>query len=223
MFTATLSQLVTMVRAEAGYALSVAQGLNTVETLKHIIRRTEIELWEAFPWDLLTIRAELPTPVGVYLFDFPADMNYDQVRQVYWTSGDKFGDPLSPHICEEHIIVGGANSTKGSPQEWQLQGDQLRVWPTPSVPGTLRLKGQKYLNELVDEADTCTLDATMISLFAAAEVLERAGAKDAQGKMQKAQRHLAKLRGNQNKVKVSTFGAGRPAHRGPGHTYIRNV
>lgn len=227
MAVATLAQLITAVRAEAGHALTATQGLNAVETLKYLITRTEYELWTAFQWPTLTIREDIPIQKGQYVYTYPADMGFDQIRQVYWAHANSsewrtvdFGIP------EDCIAVGGGNSTQGSDaQLWDVEDDvSFRIWPTPNATGFIRLKGMYPLNPMVDDTDYCTLDPTLITLFVSAELLTRAKAMDAQSKDQKAQRHLKELLGNKisAKNKVSTLGATRRHNNGlrPGIDYI---
>jgi len=93
-----------------------------------------------------------------------------------------------------------------------------------SSGGWLRFKGNRELDQFVSNTDQSTLDATCIILFAASELLARSKAEDAANKLQKAQRHLLKLLGNQvsAKNKVSLYGSGAP-NLGPTmrHTDIR--
>jgi len=42
--TDTLANIVRAVRAEAGHSLSTVQGTNTIDTLKYLIQRTQVEL-----------------------------------------------------------------------------------------------------------------------------------------------------------------------------------
>ncbi len=221
MATKTLSALITAVRAEAGHALTVSQGINTVETLKHLIRRTEVELWVSFQWPKLKIRSQLDTVVGQYKYEYPDDMGYDQVREVWWSyDNGTHWRPVEYGIPEDCIRGDGTNSRSGGVQLWEDgQDDTLfRVWPTPDRPGFIRFVGMRRLNEMVDDTDYCTLDPTLIILFVSAELLSRAKAEDAAGKLQKAQRHLQKLLGNQvsAKHKVSTFGSSRGSYSAAG-------
>lgn len=214
MAVATLSQLVTGVRAEAGHALTATQGLNGVETLKHLIQRTEYELWTAFQWPTLEIFEDLDAQVGQYIYDYPPEMGYDQIRQVLWSPVGSASWQLIeygiPHQC---ILPGGGNSTTGpTAQYWKTQGDtQFRIWPTPSSEGVIRLVGMVPLNPLIEDDDLCTLDPVLITLFVSSELLTRAKATDASAKEQKAQRHLKELLGNKISAKnrVSTMGATR--------------
>lgn len=215
MATETLSALVREVRAEAGHALSVSQGLNTVETLKHLIRRTEKELWVSFDWPTLVIRRDIDVAVNQVLYSYPSDMAFDQIRHVYWGSKTNTSwHEVEYGIPEDGIVLDGTTGT--TIQFWDTYDGMIRFWPIPSMEGVVRLKGMKPLNALVNDDDYCTLDPTLLTLLVSAELLTRAKAEDAQAKTQKAQRHLQKLLANKTsrKAKVSTFGASRhPSNR----------
>ena len=224
MATATLSILVRNVRAEAGHSLSVSQGLNAIDTLKYLIARKEYELWTAFDWPDLVARWDLKIMPGQVEYQYPAGMQFDQIRHAYWTieNGHNWAD-VDYEIPEDAILPYGESSktqTGGAILAWETyyntdaEDERIRIWPTPTVEGTLRLKGLRPLNCLVSDDDCCTLDATLIAMFTAAELLARAKADDAPMREKNAQRHLQKLLKNKvsTKQKVSTFGAVRGAN-----------
>jgi hypothetical protein len=211
--TAIMRDMVADLRAEAGHSLAVSQGTNVVDTLEYYLRRTQEELWVAFAWPELILRADVSLAPGQYLYPFPATMDFEQIRESWFAvSGAVRWNPIDYGIEEDAIMPGsGANSTSGTPCAWDLEnGTTFRVWPTPTGASTIRFKGNKKLNPFIAETDNCTLDATVIILFAAAELLARAKAEDAPSKQQKAQRHLTKLLGAKisQKRKVSTLGGG---------------
>ncbi len=218
--TATLAQIVTMVRAEAGHSLSTAQGTNTIDTIKALIARVQVELWTAYQWPTLKIRADTPTQQGSYLYNFPSGFSYEQVREVWTAQSHSYAwTPVAFGINESCIAPGGINSQNGDPvQLWDVDGDDsFRIWPTPSTGNYfVRMIGMKVYTPLVADADMSTLDATAISLFVAAELLARAKAEDASMKLQKAQKYALALLGNSISAKrrVSTLGSGAPSTRG---------
>jgi len=217
MLTDTLANLVEMVRAEAGHALSPAQGLNTEQTIKKTIIRVERELWTAFEWPTLMVREQLPVQRHQYRIAYGSSLKYDQVRQAWWSDGNRF-HPMEYSIPEQGIKPDGTNTWESTTvTHWEDDGadDTLfRIYPTPSQDGYIRFKGMKPLKPLVDNDDVCTLDSVAIATRTAAEMLTRAKSQDAELKMQGFQRHIQKLLANavSNKHKVSTFGSSR-------HTY----
>lgn len=223
--TQTLQEMVSNLRAEAGHSTAVSQGLNTEAALKYLLKRTQEELWTAFVWPELTLRDDRPLSPGAYEYDYGANLKFDMIREA-WAGrpGSNAWTPVSYGISEDLLIAGsGLNSSTSDPvQAWEASGVKFRVWPTPQTSGWLRFKGNRELQPLIANGDFSTLDATVILLFAASELLARAKAEDAANKLQKAQRHLTKLLGNQvsAKNKISTYGTGPGAFRGNGHTVI---
>jgi hypothetical protein len=224
MHTEQLQVLVNNLRAEVGHSLSVAQGVNQVSTLKYLIARTQEELWTAFAWPDLAMRVDMAMVAGQYGYPLPTVpvvVSFDMIRSVWVSMATAASwSLLSYGIPEDYILPGtvsapGANNRRADPVEyWESAGgDTFRVWPTPDTGNCrIRFKYQQALAPLVADTDVCTIDATAIVMFAAAEVLARAKAEDADTKQQKAQRHLTKLLGNKvtSKQKVSSLGGGAP-------------
>jgi hypothetical protein len=218
--TDTLANIVRAIRAEAGHSLSTTQGVNTVDTLKYIAQRTQLALWTAYQWPTLKIRSDVATTGGQYLYAFATGFSFEQVREA-WTSISTGYDwrPVTFGITEDMIAPGGGNSQSGdNVQYWDVEGDtQFRIWPTPVTPNyTVRFKGMRPLGVFLNDSDMSTLDATAITLMAAAELLARAKAEDAPMKLDKAQKYVLSLLGNSISVKrrVSTLASGPPL-RGP--------
>lgn len=223
--TQTLQEMVSNLRAEAGHSLSIAQGINTEQTLKYLLKRTQEELWTAFIWPELTVRDDRPLLAGQYDYDYGVNLKFDAIREAWAAQpGSATWTPVTYGIGEELLAAGsGLNSTASDPvQAWEANGSKFRVWPTPVSGGWLRFKGNRELQPLVANSDSCTLDATVIILFTASELLARSKSEDAANKLQKAQRHLTKLQGNQvsAKNKISTYGAWSPGGYGVGNTVI---
>jgi hypothetical protein len=213
--TQTLQEMVSNLRAEAGHSLAVAQGVNAEATLKYILKRTQEELWTAFVWPELMLRDDRALAAGTYLYNYSTELKFDAIREAWSASAStQQWLPVGYGITEDRLQAGSAlNSTSSDPvQWWESAGSQFRVWPTPVSAAWLRFKGNRELQPLVSNSDSCTLDATVIILFAASELLARSKAEDAANKLQKAQRHLSKLLGNQvsAKNKVATYGTMSP-------------
>lgn len=223
MKTEQLQVMVKNLRAECGHSLTVTTGNNQEETLKYLLGRTQEELWTAFIWPELKYRAGTVLSSGQYLYPFVAAMPYDCIREA-WTSAAGTATtpnwtPITYGITDENLILAdNSNSQRADPvQYWDIDSPtQYRLWPTPNTAAYLRFIGQKALGVFAANTDVSTLDSTVIVLFAAADLLARAKAEDADIKMQKAQRHLTKLLGNKVNArnKVSTLGGGSPNRRG---------
>jgi hypothetical protein len=212
MQTDTLLNCVYNLRAESGHSLSTAQGQNVVDTLKYLLKRTQIELWTAYQWPTLMQSGDVQTAAGQYLYAYPAGFDFEMIRKSYAAQSNSTNWSDFPYGLDEHLIMpGGANSQSGDgPQTWRPELNQFRIWPTPiSSNWWMRFRGMKPLNAFIADSDTTTLDAMAIVLFAATEVLTRSKAADAPAKLKKAQNHLTVILGNtvSAKRRVSTLGA----------------
>ena len=222
MRTQTLQEMVSNLRAEAGHSLAVAQGTNTVQTLQYLLKRTQEELWTAFVWPEMVKRDDIALTPGLYKYSYSTNLKFDAIREAYSaTSSSSRWSAVGYGIPEECRVPGtGVNTSSSDPVcYWESDGDDsFRVYPTPQTGGWLRFKGNSELKTFLADSDKSTLDATVIILFCAAELLARAKAEDAANKLQKAQRHLTKLLGNQvsAKNKVSTMGSQAPGSYRPG-------
>jgi hypothetical protein len=207
----TLSNMVRNLRSEIGSSLSIAQGQNQLTTLQYYLQRTQIELWTAFTWPDLKIRVNISTAAGQYVYPYTVDMGFDQIRQAWWAQANSSEWSEVGFGLNESMLKGdNTNSTSGDPvQFWDVEDtSHFRVWPTPASVGYVRFVGNKALAPFLLDTDSSTLDSTMITMFAGAELLARAKAQDAPAKLQKAQRHLLKTLGNKvsAKQKVSVLG-----------------
>lgn len=212
--TQTLQEMVSNLRAEAGHSLAVAQGTNTEATLKYLLKRTQEELWAAFTWPELMIRDDQLLTPNIRTYNYSVNLKFDAIREAWAARPNSAAWTEVGYGIGEELLNAGtlANSTASDPvQFWEANGDQFNIWPTPVATGnTLRFKGNRELQPFTGNSDRSTLDATVILLFTASELLARSKAEDAANKLQKAQRHLTKLLGNQvsAKNKMSTFGTG---------------
>jgi len=212
MQTDTLANCVYALRAEAGHSLSSAQGQNVVDVLKYLLKRSQIELWNAYQWPTLMQSGDTQMAAGQYLYAYPAGFDFEAIRQSYTApASSSQWLPLTYGIDETYIMPGGANSQSGDgPQLWRPELDKFRVWPTPvSANNWTRFRGMKPLNPFIADTDVSTLDAMTIVLFIAAELLARSKAEDAANKLKKAQTHLLAVLGNtvSAKRRVSTLGS----------------
>jgi hypothetical protein len=197
--TDTLANIVRAVRAEAGHSLSTVQGTNTIDTIKYLVQRTQVELWTAYQWPTLKSRIDFPTAIGQYLYVFPTGSSFEQVREVWASQTTSVSwTPVAYGVTENMISpLGGPSQKGGIPQFWSAAEDQFLVWPTPDSGGyTVRLIVQKLLYPFLADGDMSTIDATAITLFTSAELLARAKAEDASVKLQKAQKYVLALLGN---------------------------
>jgi len=71
---------------------------------------------------------------------------------------------------------------------------RIEVWPMNSTAQTIRLTGQRELNDLVVDTDTADLDDELLTLSVAIDILSRSRKADAEIKLQMASRRLQQIR-----------------------------
>lgn len=203
-----LSELRRLLRAEVGQSLNPAQGVNAQGEYDLALARQQQELWEAYEWPHLGYHVDLPLSSGQTLYDYSPEMSFEAINSAYVLVNGRY-EKVRYGIKPEHDntyttrswpVVRWANAVKITTGKVVPAG-QFRVLPEPSQNGTLRFYGQAKCNALVADADICVLDSTLITLFAAAEILAARKAEHAPVKLQKAQQYLRRLLANQGSDK----------------------
>jgi len=208
----TLQEIVRMVREEAGHSVNASLGQNTVDAIKHKIRRQQDVLWEEHPWPHLEVERDLTLSAGQRYYNFPADLSPShRVEEVSVRHAGEWR-PVDYGITVAHYnSVDPDDGERRDPVlAWELyEGDQLEVWPTPDAGGDiLRLRGTRKLSPLIADGDRADLDDRLLSLFVAAELTAKQRQEDSQVMLSQAQRLLAKLKGNTPRCRVFTRGGG---------------
>lgn len=221
-----LSEMLSNLRAEIGDSMNVAHGVNQREMLVYTLQRVQTELWTMHDWPALQIDRDTALAAGVRFYSYHPDLDFETINAVWVRNSTVFapvGYGVGPDEFNQHDSTSG---DRGWPvRKWQHHADtnQMEVWPVPDQAGTLRVRGRQKLRPLVADSDTCTLDSTVIVLFAAAEILGRRKADDAQLKLSKAQALLVRLKARQGANKQAPFviGGGEPVRPPrPGIDYI---
>lgn len=203
-----LSELRRLLRAEVGQSLNPAQGVNAQGQYDLTLARQQQELWEAYDWPHLAYHKDVPVSSGQAVYDYPSDMNFDSINSIWVLSSNTYDKLLygtdtnafNAHNTPGWPVVRWGNAVKITNGKVVPAG-QFQLLPTPSQNGTIRIVGQAPCNPLVDETDICVLDSTLITMFAAAEILAAQKAENASLKLQKAQQYLRRLLANQSSDK----------------------
>jgi hypothetical protein len=219
----TLNSLIDQLRAEAGYSLSVSLGAANRDVLINLLQRTQRRLWEDFSWPFLRIKSDIAASASLRYYNLPSNMDVDRIERVEFKDGGYWAPleyGIGPHQLAEHD---SDESETGWPvRNWEIYSDtQFESWPIPNTNGTasslegyFRLIGIRNLSTFVNSSDLADLDDHLLVLFAAAEILARNKAGDAEAKFQQAQAHYARIKARVSKSNTFTIGAA-PASHGP--------
>jgi len=204
MRTKTLDEMVSMLRAECGESTNASMGINTVEGLYQLIRRTQEGLYDEFDWPQLIVdtdEALLPLEKIYTMNDAIDPMRIFKV----WVKDSGTWVEMEYGITPIDYNESDAEDDEAEtvPMKWQFRPDnQFEVWPMPSIAGTMRFRHVKTLSPMLAGSDRSTLDANLIVLFCAAERLAAKKDQSAPIKLQMAQRKLASLRNLSTQKKV---------------------
>jgi len=222
----TLEDILNLMRAEARLSLSPAMNTQVAESHKLLLAREQRRLWEDYAWPHLRVNYLLPLAAGQYEYSLPANtytgplytLNIDRVEQVSVRDAGEWV-PLHPEISEANYSY---HETELDERSWPVRNwkatdqDQIEVWPIPDTNGTaatlegyLRITGIRDLQPFIADADRADIDDNLIALYVSGGVLAATGAKDAQLKLEAANKLFTKLKGKQTKTtSFRLFGTG---------------
>jgi len=210
-----LSELRYELMAETRQSLNPAQTTSSTPFYNYALNRTQREQWNLILWPHLVLYEDLPMVAGQRYYDYPASLPFDSITEIWWPQGVNWV-PLTYGITPDiYATMGGELVQQWPPRRWrnvpQYDPDtqmtdpasQFEVWPIPppNQPFSLRLQGQAPLNVLSVDTDVCVLDATLLVLFAAAEILADQKNEGAALKLQKAQQYQRRLIANCGAIK----------------------
>jgi len=223
-----LLDLIYQFRAECRQSTQVAVGADSLPHVKQLLRRTQAMLYEdsGNDWAFLRMYPSIPIVAGDRYYDAPADLNIDRIEEVR-VLVDGLPIPVTRGIgFEQYAAQNPDLDIRSSPVlRWDLRWTgtetQIEVWPKPLENGSsLMFKCLRPLRALIDDADVADLDDTLITLFASAEELAAQKSKDAELKLQLAQKHLISVRANaQSGASTIQLGLG-GGNSHPGRTQV---
>lgn len=197
-------QLITQFRAEARQSTQLSVGTDSLEHVKQLIRRNQEMLYvdPANDWAFLRVYAAIPLAAGDRYYDAPALLNIDRIEEVN-VIVDSRPVPVTRGISfpEYAIFDSDADVRSSRALKWDLRWTgsktQIEIWPIPS-DNTQKLwfRCLRPLRPLINLEDVADLDDILITLTSAAEELAAQKAKDAELKLQMAQRHKLALNAN---------------------------
>jgi hypothetical protein len=224
-----LGTLVTNLRMEIGHSTNAATGINLRDQLVYIINRTEEELALEFSWPQLRVDRDVLISLGARYYAYPSDLPFEMIERAWLIYNTLYAE-IEYGIGPEQFALFNSNVgfTSWPVQRWMHNYDTntYELWPVPnqapaatptSQAALIRFRGTRMPTPMVNDSDNCTLDATAILLFAAAEYLARAKAEEASSRLDKAKNYLRQARARQssNKQRPFVMGGGHGANFGP--------
>lgn len=205
----TLEQLIYNLRAEVGMSTNPAVSRSTRARFITVLNRVQRRLYADFEWPFLNIHRDVQMQAGSRYYDFPADIDMDRATRFESKWGGTW-QRVGHKITNQNLNEYDSDADVRSDPVWRwdyyladnTETPQFEVWPVPATDGIaatlenyVRVYGTQKLEEMVDDADTCLLDADLIVLYAAAEILSKMRSADAAAKLENANSLYTKLKG----------------------------
>lgn len=223
----TLESILNSTRAEARLSLLPANNNQVRDSHVILIQREQERLWEDYNWPHLRERHLMPLQAGQRYYETPTTAGYtiqmDRIELIEIRDGSIWR-PLDTQISGEYLSTYDSDLDERSwpARAWQATADDdIEIWPIPdqngdaaTLDGYLRITGIRDLQAFTTDNHRADLDDRLISLYVAGGILAASGAKDAQLKLEAANKLYTKLKGKQTKSSsFNMFSTTRPAPR----------
>jgi hypothetical protein len=207
---ATLLEIVKDIRLEIGASPSMTQGISMLPSIEYLARRNQEIIYNMFNWPHLIIEADETLVPGQRYYSFNERLNRDRIigALVKWSNS------FTPVKYGFNSTIYNASMPEGTYRAdpallWRFwEGDQYEVWPAPANYQTMRWRFVRNLNPFLAPDDVSDVDATLIVLFTAAELLTKMKSPEAQSKNAFAQAHFAKIKSQMQRTQTFVFGGG---------------
>ena len=220
----TLATLREEVMIEARLSTQGGHATYTVARLNQFINRTERFLYDEHEWPLEHLEETVTVAADARYTTLPSTIPFTQVETVDVLYGDQYL-PVKYGIGARERSIYDADERAEPITRWEIQQDnptQFEVWPIGQTAQTLLFQGRPAIGAMVNESDTCALDADVIVARVAARILGKDNQADAQLLLQEAEQRVQTLMKKQGASKRDNPNMGRrrrPMLR-PGIDYI---
>ena len=210
---AQLSELIDRVRIEASLALGATFGTSQRLHIIGLLNRVQRDLARNRDWDELNTHVVVPTVIGTYTYSIPNTMNFEGMATLRARDGTSLTKMTLGFGPEEFAAIDPATTNDWPIRKWRLSPlsvSDFEVWPNPSLVGSIDIEGQKKPALLVDDDDLCTLDADVLVLRVAGQLLAKSSPREADLKFANADRAILSLMARQGATKGEniTLGGG---------------
>ena len=210
---AQLSELIQRVRIEAKLALGATFGIANRLHIIGLLNRIQRDLAANRDWDELNTHIVVPTVAGTDTYSIPNAMNFEGMEQLYAREGETLTKMVLGFGPREFAVMDPTAENSWPITRWRLSPlsvSDFEVWPNPSLVGFIDIEGQKKPALMVDDSDFCTLDADVLVLRVAGQLLAKSSPREADLKFANADRAILSLGARQGATKGEdiTLGGG---------------
>lgn len=170
------STIIEEVKLEAGESTDSGIATTRDPRIKQIINREYRWMAQQWRWPLRHDEQEVTLVASTATYNFPSTMDPAHIDEVWAQVGDHWH--TIPHGVGrlERSLYDDADEA-WPPRRFEFQPDTgtgtitFEVWPIPSQAGAVRISGQLVISDLVNDSDKCLLDADVLVLLAAGQLL----------------------------------------------------
>lgn len=206
----TFGGVVEQVRNETRLSSNTSRGIDHIDHIRQVVKRTYKTLAEDFDWEHLQLKRDSAVSrklmqAGSRYYNFPTAVNPTKITGA-WVKWGAVWLPMDYGITyDDRTAFDPDNDSRvDPPRKWAYYGgDQFEVWPLPATNGTadgsneIAFEGQKAVEDLTSDSSRLDIDDHLVVLMAATEILASHGQKEhAQVKAGAAQARLARVRAN---------------------------
>lgn len=219
-----LSEIRKEVMIEAGLSTQAGHAAFNTERLNHMINRMERLMMAEGEWPTLHFEERVTVLADAQYADLPEHISFTMIETAHVAYGSEWL-PITQGIGARERTIYNESQRAAPIQKYEVGAErptQFEVWPIGSSDQTILFQGNYRVGEMASEVDQCALDADVIVLRVAAEILGRDNQADAELKLSLANSHTNKILKRQGAMKRDPINTGRVRKdiRRPGIDYI---
>lgn len=180
---------------EAGFSTDSGHAVFSQERLNQLLARHERMMAREDTWPGIHFEEQVAVAANERYVNLPDNINYTDVSDVSVSFGDMWL-PVKYGINAGHRSIYNEDQRATPIMRWEVVApgnEQFEVWPIGAAAQVLLFSGSKALGQFETDEDTCTLDADVLVLRVAAEILGRDQKQDAAYKLEAAKKITASI------------------------------
>lgn len=173
---------------EAGLSTQPGHSTGAIARFNQMINRVERSMLIENEWPSLHFEERVTVPADAQYVDLPVNITFTMIDSVHVAYGSEWYRVTHGIGARERTVYN--ETQRAIPiSRYEVSANQpgrIEVWPIGGSVQTLMFEGTRTVGAMREETDVCALDADVIVLLVAAEVLGRENKADAELKLSKA-------------------------------------
>lgn len=219
-----LSTIREEVMLEAGLSAQTGHNTGQIKKINQMINRMERTMILEHEWPTLHFEETLTVAADTQVINLPTNINFTMIDTVHVAYGDEWL-PVKHGIGARERTIYNSTQRAMPISRYEVSANnvgQMEVWPIGGAEQSLMVQGTKTVGAMAEETDTCSVDADVLVLRVAAEILGRENKADAELKLSSAIKltdAILKRQGASKRENLN-LGARRGRNWRPGIDYI---